>query len=104
MTSTRLAMPVMEQDLKCLRIAHELQRVCPAAFEFVMRFARDNDLAVDVRRVVDQQTGCVPKSGPEAAVQTAETGASASVIRTLATGATRVRTFAVAHCPRPLVA
>ncbi|MEW9585995.1 DUF3579 domain-containing protein [Paraburkholderia sp. DGU8] len=61
---TRLAMPVIEQDLKCLRIAHELQRVCPAAFEFVMRFARDNDLAVDIRRVVDQRTGCVPKRAP----------------------------------------
>src|SRR6185437_4061091 len=70
MISSRLAMPVMEQGLKCLRIAHELQRVCPAAFEFVMRFARDNDLAVDICRVFNERTGCVPKSGPEAAVHT----------------------------------
>lgn len=92
MNFTRLAMPVMEQDLKCLRVAHELQSVCPAAFEFVMRFAWDNDLAVDICRVVNERTGCVPKNGPEAAVQTAENGASASVIWTLPTGATRLRT------------
>jgi hypothetical protein len=92
MISTRLAMPVMEQDLKCLRIAHELQRVCPAAFEFVMRFARDNGLAVDICRVVNERTACVPKSRPDAAVQTAGNGASASVIWTLPTGATRLRT------------
>jgi hypothetical protein len=44
---TRLAMPVVEQDVKCLRVAHELQRTCSDAFDFVMRFARDNDLVVD---------------------------------------------------------
>src|SRR4051812_46071956 len=93
MTSTQLAMPLMEQDLKCLRVAHELQRVCPAAFEFVMRFAGDNGLAVDICRVVNERLRCVPNSVPEtAAVQTAENGTSASVIWALPTGATRLRT------------
>ncbi|MFB9127373.1 DUF3579 domain-containing protein [Paraburkholderia dipogonis] len=50
-TCTRFAMPVVEHDVKCLRVAHELQRVCPDAFDFVMRFARDNDLAVETCRV-----------------------------------------------------
>lgn len=54
---TRLAMPVVEQDIKCLRIAHELRRVCPEAFDFVMRFARDNDLAVATCHVPDEPVG-----------------------------------------------
>ncbi len=77
---TRLAMPVVEQDLKCLRIAHELRRVCPDAFDFVMRFARDNDLAVDIRRVLHERTGHVPQSEPEAFQNGANDGMDASTI------------------------
>ncbi|MGF6935983.1 hypothetical protein OKW41_005145 [Paraburkholderia sp. UCT70] len=79
---TRLAMPVVEQDLKCLRIAHELRRVCPDAFDFVMRFARDNDLAVDICRVLSEQTGRVPKSEPDASIKRATHEVNASAIST----------------------
>ncbi|MFM0672126.1 DUF3579 domain-containing protein [Paraburkholderia sediminicola] len=54
---TRLAMPIVEQDVKCLRIAHELRCACPDAFNFVMRFARDNDLAVSTCRVPGESAG-----------------------------------------------
>ncbi|QCP48538.1 DUF3579 domain-containing protein [Trinickia violacea] len=47
--STRLAMPVVEAGVKCLIVCGELRRVCPDAFDFVMRFARDNALPVEVR-------------------------------------------------------
>ncbi|MGU7770191.1 DUF3579 domain-containing protein [Burkholderia sp. MR1-5-21] len=46
---TRLATPVVDGGTKCLLVSHELQAVCPDAFEFVMQFARDNDLPVDAR-------------------------------------------------------
>lgn len=45
--STRLAMPVVRAGIKCLIVCGELRRVCPDAFEFVMRFAQDNDLPVE---------------------------------------------------------
>ncbi|TKC82999.1 DUF3579 domain-containing protein [Trinickia terrae] len=47
--STRLAMPVVEAGVKCLIVCGELRRVCPDAFDFVIRFARDNDLPVETR-------------------------------------------------------
>ncbi|WP_429477144.1 hypothetical protein [Paraburkholderia atlantica] len=34
MANTRLAMPVLEQDIKCLRISSELRRICPDGFGF----------------------------------------------------------------------
>ncbi|AXL48726.1 hypothetical protein DSC91_000239 [Paraburkholderia caffeinilytica] len=66
---TRLAMPVVERDLKCLRVAHELRLVCPDAFDFVMLFARDNDLAVKVCRVLDEPRELVQMSTREASVK-----------------------------------
>ncbi|WP_442793978.1 DUF3579 domain-containing protein [Paraburkholderia sp. HD33-4] len=59
--STRLAMPVVEQDIKCLRISNELRRICPDAFDFVMRFASDNDLTVDPCRALDDKRGRYPQ-------------------------------------------
>ncbi|MEC5408590.1 DUF3579 domain-containing protein [Paraburkholderia sp. MPAMCS5] len=53
----RLAMPVVMQDVKCLRIAYELRHLCPDAFDFVMRFASDNDLSVDVFTLAHQKHG-----------------------------------------------
>jgi hypothetical protein len=53
--STRLAMPVVDDGVKCLIVSSELQRVCPEAFDFVERFAKDNDLPMEIR--------CVPKAG-----------------------------------------
>ena len=47
--STRLAIPVVDAGLKCLIVSGELRRVCPEAFDFIVRFAEDNDLPVDVR-------------------------------------------------------
>ncbi|KLU20613.1 hypothetical protein EOS_40480 [Caballeronia mineralivorans PML1(12)] len=47
--ATRLAMPVVDAGVKCLIISAELQDVCPEAFDFVVRFAEDNRLPVDVR-------------------------------------------------------
>ncbi|MFM0558093.1 DUF3579 domain-containing protein [Paraburkholderia sediminicola] len=46
--STQFAMPVVHAGVKCLIVARELRSVCPEAFEFVVRFAEDNDLPVDV--------------------------------------------------------
>ncbi|KAA0998219.1 DUF3579 domain-containing protein [Paraburkholderia panacisoli] len=45
--STRLAMPFVDTGVKCLMISDELRRVCPEVFEFVIRFAEDNDLALN---------------------------------------------------------
>jgi hypothetical protein len=47
--STRLAMPLVDAGVKCLIVSSELRRVCPEAFDFVVRFAEDNDLPVDSR-------------------------------------------------------
>ncbi|CAH2772857.1 MAG: PhnO-related protein [uncultured Paraburkholderia sp.] len=47
---TRLAMPVVDTGTKCLFVSEELRAVCADAFDFVMRFARDNDLPVEIRR------------------------------------------------------
>ncbi|RDJ97571.1 DUF3579 domain-containing protein [Paraburkholderia lacunae] len=49
--STRLAMPVVDAGIKCLVVSDELRRVCPEAFDFVARFAEDNDLPMDIRRM-----------------------------------------------------
>jgi uncharacterized protein DUF3579 len=53
--STRLAMSVVDAGVKCLIVSSELQRVCPEAFDFVARFAKDNDLQMEIR--------CVPGVG-----------------------------------------
>ncbi|WP_179400968.1 DUF3579 domain-containing protein [Burkholderia guangdongensis] len=45
--STRLAMPIVSGGIKCLFVSDELRSICPDAFEFVMRFAADNELPVD---------------------------------------------------------
>ncbi|ALE54422.1 hypothetical protein AC233_06630 [Burkholderia sp. HB1] len=47
---TRLAMPVIDAGIKCFFVSDELRAVCADAFDFAMRFAKDNDLPVDVRR------------------------------------------------------
>jgi len=47
---TRLAMPIVEAGTKCLFVSAELRSVCADAFDFVMRFASDNDLPVQTRR------------------------------------------------------
>lgn len=44
--ATWLAVPFVDGSVKCLRISAELVEVCPEAFEFLMRFARDNELSV----------------------------------------------------------
>ncbi|MDN7184087.1 DUF3579 domain-containing protein [Caballeronia sp. SEWSISQ10-4 2] len=49
--STRLAMPVDDGGVRCLIVSGELRRVCPEAFDFVVRFAEDNDLPMEIRRV-----------------------------------------------------
>ena len=53
--STRLAMPIVDASVKCLIVSAELRSVCPEAFDFVARFAKDNDLPMEIR--------CVPKAG-----------------------------------------
>lgn len=47
---TRLAMPIVEEGTRCLFVSEELRLVCADAFDFVMRFASDNDLPVHTRR------------------------------------------------------
>ncbi|MBB5507998.1 hypothetical protein HDG35_004276 [Paraburkholderia sp. JPY681] len=51
----------MEQDIKCLCISNELRRICPHGFDFVMRFASDNDLMVDICRALDDKPGRDPQ-------------------------------------------
>lgn len=53
---TRLAMPIVQADVKCLLVSSDLQLICPAAFEFVARFAEDNDLPMDFRRTPPFET------------------------------------------------
>lgn len=45
--STRFAMPVVRGDTKCLLVIDQLGETCPAALDFVLRFAQDNELVVD---------------------------------------------------------
>lgn len=65
--STRLAAPVVEVGIKCLIVYGELRRVCPDAFDFVMRFARDNDLSVEAR-ALSRGTSTSPTSRAHARV------------------------------------
>ncbi|MGG1946981.1 DUF3579 domain-containing protein [Trinickia sp. NRRL B-1857] len=44
--STWLAVPLVEAGVRCLSVSGELAEICPEAFEFVMRFASDNELPV----------------------------------------------------------
>jgi hypothetical protein len=44
--STWLAVPFVEAGVRCLSVSADLARTCPDAFEFVMRFAKDNELPV----------------------------------------------------------
>ena len=46
--STRLAVPVVDAGIKCLLVSGELRRICPEAFDFVSRFAKDNDLPMEI--------------------------------------------------------
>lgn len=48
--STWLAVPFVHGGVKCLGVSAELADVCPEAFEFVMRFAVDNELTVEARQ------------------------------------------------------
>jgi hypothetical protein len=44
--STWLAVPLVGGGARCLHVSGELAQICPEAFEFVMRFAEDNELQV----------------------------------------------------------
>ena len=44
--SAWLAVPFVDGGHRCLRVSAALAETCPEAFDFVMRFARDNDLPV----------------------------------------------------------
>lgn len=45
--ATWLAVPFVDDGIKCLTVSGELAQICPEAFEFVMRFATDNELQVE---------------------------------------------------------
>lgn len=45
--STWLAVPFVDGGARCLSVSGELAEICPEAFEFVMRFAKDNELVVE---------------------------------------------------------
>ncbi|SIT51026.1 conserved hypothetical protein [Paraburkholderia piptadeniae] len=45
--STHLAMPVIDAGIRCLFVCAELRDICPGAFDFVIRFAEDNELPVN---------------------------------------------------------
>ena len=57
--STWLAVPLVEGGARCLNVSGELAQVCPEAFEFVRRFAKDNDLTV--RPVADNVLAVAPR-------------------------------------------
>ena len=46
--ATWLAVPLVQEGVRCLNVAGDLAEICPEAFEFVMRFAKDNELPVHV--------------------------------------------------------
>lgn len=46
--STWLAVPLVDNGVRCLNVSADLADICPEAFEFVMRFAKDNELRVEV--------------------------------------------------------
>ncbi|HEX7909304.1 MAG TPA: DUF3579 domain-containing protein [Paraburkholderia sp.] len=70
---TRLVMPIVQADLKCLLVSGDLQLICPAAFEFVARFAEDNDLPMEAY-------GAPQCDGPGTAVRSAFPMAEISAI------------------------
>lgn len=45
--ATWLAVPFVKGGVRCLSVSSQLAQVCPEAFDFLMRFARDNDLVVE---------------------------------------------------------
>jgi hypothetical protein len=45
--ATWLAVPFVKGGVRCLSVSPRLAHVCPEAFDFVMRFARDNELMVE---------------------------------------------------------
>ncbi|CAN7300300.1 DUF3579 domain-containing protein [Trinickia sp. LjRoot230] len=46
-TAARFAMPVIDEGVKCLAVAHDLADVCPDALAFLVQFAQDNDLRIE---------------------------------------------------------
>ena len=45
--SAWLAVPFVDDGVKCLCVSGELAQICPEAFDFVMRFAKENELSVE---------------------------------------------------------
>ena len=45
--ATWLAVPFVKGGVRCLSVSPQLAKVCPEAFDFVMRFACDNELVVE---------------------------------------------------------
>ncbi|MBB5447424.1 MULTISPECIES: DUF3579 domain-containing protein [unclassified Paraburkholderia] len=86
--STPLAMPVVEQDIKCLRISNELRHICPDGFDFVMRFASDNDLKVDICRALNDNPGRDPQPERQTSGSNAKDRMNVSPVPTAATVAT----------------
>ncbi|CAB3644948.1 DUF3579 domain-containing protein [Trinickia soli] len=48
--ATWLAVPYVDGSVKCLDVCAELAEICPEAFDFVMRFAEDNELRIQPGR------------------------------------------------------
>lgn len=55
--STKLAMPIVNNGIKCMIVAAEMQQICPDAFHFVMNFAISNDLTVDACCSLESDAG-----------------------------------------------
>jgi hypothetical protein len=52
--ATWLAVPFVKGGgVRCLSVSPRLAQVCPEAFDFVMRFARDNELMVEAVQASD---------------------------------------------------
>lgn len=52
--------PVVAGGIRCVAVNRELQRVDPAAFEFLMQFARDNHLKVRPGRSEQRPEALLP--------------------------------------------
>jgi hypothetical protein len=51
--ATWLAVPFVKGGVRCLSVSPQLAQVCPEAFDFVMRFARDNELVIEAVQADD---------------------------------------------------
>ncbi|AOX99794.1 hypothetical protein BJP62_04570 [Jeongeupia sp. USM3] len=59
--------PMVHENIRCVAVDKQLEKIDPRVFEFIMTFARDNDLRiVDCRTLIDQYNAVPPGRAPSA--------------------------------------